>query len=90
VNNKNAYVLTTKDGPEVYIEKLHESAPQAFKEPINTPEGVITVEGVLLAEKINGYPVIRDVMMDNTRPAGNTEIKSLQMAEIGPGKALPT
>ncbi len=82
VNGKNAYILTTQDGQKYILKASMSYPPEAFENPIPAVNGAITVEGVLLAETINGYPVIRDVMMDNSRPVGDLKIQSTQMMDI--------
>jgi hypothetical protein len=62
--------------------------PEAFEDSSQFAGGLNTIEGVLLPEKLGGYPVIRDVMSMNGRPQGDTQPQSTQMMEIGPDEGV--
>ncbi len=88
IDGKNAFVLTTLDGTKYILRSSLRLPPQAFENNDQNAGGLNTVEGVLLPEKMGGYPVIRDVMNMNGRPQGDIQPQSTQMMEIGPDESV--
>jgi hypothetical protein len=88
VDGKNAFVLTALDGTKYIMKSSFRLPPQAFENNDQFAGGLNTIEGVLLPEKLGGYPVIRDVMSMKGRPEGDTQPQSTQMMEIGPDESV--
>jgi hypothetical protein len=88
VNGKNAFVLTALDGTKYIMKTSLNFPPQAFENTEQFAGSLNTIEGVLLPDKIGGYPVIRDVMSMNGRPEGDTQPQSTQMMEYGPDESV--
>jgi hypothetical protein len=88
VAGKNAYVLTTADGTKYILQTSLHLPPEAFADQSRNPTDLTTVEGVLLSDKLDGYPIIRDVMTMNGRLQGDTQPQSTQMMEIGPDESI--
>jgi hypothetical protein len=84
VSSKKAFILSTADGTKYVLKSSLNYPPEALQVPPASPEGTITIEGVLLSEKMDGFAIIREVMMDNGRALGDLQPQSTQMMDIMP------
>ncbi|NLF50952.1 MAG: hypothetical protein GX577_07430 [Leptolinea sp.] len=84
VDSKNAYVLTINDGTQFILKNSMNNPPEAFTHPPTSPDGQFYVEGVLLKEKIQGYPVIREIQFSGGQPDQTQEFQSTRLMEVGP------
>jgi hypothetical protein len=84
IDGKKGFILNSTDGKKYALRNSFSFPEESLQIPPESPGAILTIEGVLQSETMDGLPVILEAMMDTGRAPGDLVPQSTKMNDVMP------